>query len=253
MIDYNYLPIPIVYMSELAKIKKEIKSHADKEKAAFFPRFFKTGKGEYAEGDQFIGVTVPNIRNAVKKYYLTLDINETEELLNDRIHEFRLAALLILVLKYQKAGTEKEGKKVVDIFLKNLASVNNWDLVDSSADKILGAYIFTKGEYHKSILYDFARSSDLWKQRIAIMSTFYFIRKGEYEDTLKIAKLLLNHKHDLIHKAVGWMLREVGNRDFDTEFDFLKESYKVMPRTMLRYAIEKFDPKVRTQFLKGQI
>jgi 3-methyladenine DNA glycosylase AlkD len=240
-------------MTELAKIKKEIKSHSDKEKAAFFPRFFKTGKGGYAEGDLFIGVTVPNIRNAVKKYYLTLNISETEKLLNDRIHEFRLAALLIMVMKYQKAGTEKEAKTVVDVFLKNLTSINNWDLVDSSADKILGAYIFTKSEYHKSILYDFARTSDLWKQRIAIMSTFYFIRKGEFQDTLVIAKILLNHKHDLIHKAVGWMLREVGNRDFDTEFNFLKNHYKEMPRTMLRYAIEKFDPKLRAQFLKGLI
>jgi 3-methyladenine DNA glycosylase AlkD len=240
-------------MGELARIKKEISSYADKDKAAFFPRFFKTGKGGYAEGDRFIGVTVPRLRGVVKKHYQNIDLTETEKLLKEPIHEFRLAALLLMVLKFEKAQTEQEKKIMVDLYLKNLKSVNNWDLVDSSADKILGAYMYNKSTSHRTLLYDFARTTDLWKQRMAIITTFYFIRRGQFKDTLAIAKILLNHKHDLIHKAVGWMLREVGNRDFSTEFGFLKNNYKAMPRTMLRYAIEKFDPELRAKFLKGLV
>ncbi|MFZ3102668.1 MAG: DNA alkylation repair protein [Desulfitobacteriaceae bacterium] len=222
----------------------------DKDKTAFFPRFFKTSEGSYGEGDQFIGVTVPNLRKVSKNHYKDFDLKETVKLLTEPIHEYRLAALFILVYKFEKAKNELEKEDIVNLYLNNVRSVNNWDLVDSSADKILGPYFFAKD---KELLYNFAHSSDLWKQRIAIISTFYFIKKDHFQDTLDIAKILLNHKHDLIHKAVGWMLREIGNRKFNIEYDFLKDNYKDMPRTMLRYAIEKFEPGLRQQFLKGYI
>lgn len=171
-------------------------------------------------------------------------------LLRSQVHEYRLTALVILVHKFEKAKDEADKKAIVDLYISNLEYVNNWDLVDSSADKILGAYL---AERDRSILYRLARTNHLWSQRIAIMATFYFIRRNEFQDTLEIAKILLKHEHDLIHKAVGWMLREVGKRDFRVEYEFLKKYYKEMPRTMLRYAIEKFEPELRQQFLKGLI
>jgi len=156
----------------------------------------------------------------------------------------------MMVYKFEKAKDESEREEIVNTYLKNIEAVNNWDLVDSSAPQILGLFLWDKS---KDILYEMAQTPDLWKQRIAIMSTFYFIKQGEYDDALKISEILLNHKHDLIHKAVGWMLREIGNRDFEVEYNFLKENYKAMPRTMLRYAIEKFEPDLRQKFLKGLI
>ncbi|NLM20826.1 MAG: DNA alkylation repair protein [Peptococcaceae bacterium] len=237
-------------MSSIDKIKLELNKHADPEKANFLPNFFKAGPGGYGEGDKFISVKVPVQRKVAKKYYKTLSLEEVELLLRDPIHEYRLTALIILVNKFEKAKTERERKSIKDFYLKNISFVNNWDLVDSSADKILGAYLFDK---EKDILYGFAKSDNLWENRVAIISTFYFIKNEEFEDTLNIAKILLKHEHDLIHKAVGWMLREVGNRNFDIEFNFLREHYKNMPRTMLRYAIEKFEPELRNKFLKGLI
>ena len=155
-----------------------------------------------------------------------------------------------MINKFERSKPGEEQKAIVDLYVKNIKAVNNWDLVDSSAHRILGSYLEDK---NKSLLYEFADSGDLWKQRIAVITTFHFIRNGQYSDTLKIAEILLDHKHDLIHKAVGWMLREVGKRDFETEYDFLRKNYKNMPRTMLRYAIEKFDEKLRKQFLYGEI
>ena len=228
------------------QIISDLKSHSDKEKALFLPRFFKTGKGEYGEGDQFLGVTVPDQRKIAKKYWKDMEGRGLEVLITSPFHEVRLTTLFMLVRKYEKSKTPIEKKQWVDFYLKNKQYVNNWDLVDSSAHLILGAWLFDKD---RSLLYNLAESGKLWDQRIAIISTYYFIRKRDFEDTLKIAEILLNHPHDLIHKAVGWMLREVGNRDYDTEFDFLEKHYKNMPRTMLRYAIEKFDPKVREMFL----
>lgn len=213
-------------------------------------KFFKTKPGEYGAGDIFIGVTVPNQRKVAKKFYKQLPLDVVEQLLHEPVHECRLTALFILVYKFEKMSTSSEKKAVVDIYLSNTAYINNWDLVDSSADKILGAYLLDKD---KDILYEFADSKNLWKQRIAIMATFCFIKHNMYDDTLKIAVMLLNHKHDLIHKAVGWMLREIGKREFKVEFDFLKQYYRQMPRTMLRYAIERFDEDLRQQFLKGLV
>jgi len=231
-------------------IKDELDKHRDAEKADFLPRFFQVTPGGYGEGDQFIGVTVPLQRKVARRYYRKVSLSEIEMLLKEPVHECRLTALFLLVLKYEKAKDQEEQKAIVDLYLNNIPYINNWDLVDASAYKILGPYLF---EREKDLLYTFARSDHLWKQRIAIITTLHFIRNGHYDDTFNIARILLNNKHDLIHKAVGWMLREIGNRNFAAEFEFLKEHYREMPRTMLRYAIEKIDEGLRQQFLKGQI
>ncbi len=214
------------------------------------PKFFQAFPGGYGEGDLFIGVTVPTQRRIARKYYQLISLKELKELIGAPVHECRLTAVFILVLKFEKAGSEQEREALHDFYKENLASINNWDLVDSSAYKITGPFLFDK---ERDLLYEMARSGDLWQQRIAIIATLHFIRRKDYGDTLKLARLLLDHEHDLIHKAVGWMLREVGNRDFNVEYDFLKEHYSKMPRTMLRYAIEKFEPELRKKFLKGTI
>lgn len=237
-------------MENVQKIKDELKNHSDKEKASFLPGFFKAVLGGYGEGDIFLGVRVPDQRKIAKKYYKNITQKELEALMQDPHHECRLTALIMLVNKFQKSKKEEERKKIVDLYLNNINCVNNWDLVDSSADKILGEYLFDK---EKDILYFFAKSGNLWKQRVAIISTLYFIKNRKYDDTLKLAETLLQHEHDLIHKAVGWMLREVGKKDFNTELKFLKKHYRKMPRTMLRYAIEKFEPDLRKRFLNGKI
>ena len=229
------------------QIIEVLKQKAIPEKAAFFPRFFKSGKGEYGEGDQFLGVTVPEQRKIVKQYWKSLSIEELDDLIKNPYHEVRLTSVLILVLKYQKANYEAEKKFLVDFYLRNRSWVNNWDLVDSSAHLILGDFLFFKD---RKILFDLAKSGKLWDQRIAIMSTFGFIKKNDFVDTIKIAEILLHHPHDLIHKAVGWMIREIGNRDYETARQFLIKHYKTMPRTMLRYAIEKFDPEAKGFFMK---
>lgn len=229
---------------------EELQQYVDKEKAQFLPKFFKTNPGDYAEGDQFIGITVPNQRKVARKFFNNLSLEEVKKLMHEPIHEHRLTALFILVLKYEKSKIESEKKAIVELYLDNTSYVNNWDLVDSSAEKILGPYLFDK---EKRILDELANSNDLWKQRIAIIATYHFIKNYMYDDTLRIASILLRHKHDLIHKAVGWMLREIGKRDFDVEYNFLLSNYMQMPRTMLRYAIEKFDEELRQRFLKGLI
>ncbi|MCS7052399.1 MAG: DNA alkylation repair protein [Ignavibacterium sp.] len=234
----------------IKSIKRELNSFASKEKALFLPKFFKTGKGEYAEGDKFIGVTVPNQRLVAKKYYSKITLNEIEELLESPIHEHRLTALIMLVYKFEKTNVQSERDEIFDLYLSKTDKINNWDLVDLSAPKILGAYLF---EREKNLLYDFAKSDHLWKQRISIVSTYYFIKRYHFEETLKISEILLNHKHDLIQKAVGWMLREIGNINLEVEINFLNKHYKQMPRTMLRYAIEKFDEDLRQKYLKGKI
>lgn len=237
-------------MEFIAQIKDDLSCYADNEKAEFLPKFFNAFPGGYGEGDLFLGIRVPDQRKIARKYYKSISLEAVEKLLQEPIHEYRLTALIIMVYKFEKAKTEEEKKAIVDLYLDNLEHVNNWDLVDTSADKILGAYLFDK---NRSILYELAKTNHLWSQRIAIIATLYFIRHNQFSDTLEIAKILLNHHHDLIHKAVGWMLREVGNRDFETEFEFLKAHYKQMPRTMLRYAIEKFEPELRQKFLTGSI
>lgn len=229
------------------QIEEALRQKSIPEKAAILSGFFKTGKGEYGEGDRFLGVTVPEQRIIAKKYWKDLPDQELDIMIKSPFHEVRLTSILILVLKYQKATGKAEKKSWVDFYLKNRSWVNNWDLVDSSAHLILGDYLFDKD---RNILYDLAKSGILWDQRIGIMSTFYFIRKKDFTDTLKIAEILLHHPHDLIHKAVGWMIREVGNRDFETANQFLLKYYQSMPRTMLRYAIEKFDVDAKAFFMK---
>ncbi len=220
----------------LEDIKKELNRLANPEKAKIYQRFFKTGKGEYGEGDVFIGLTVPVQRKLAKKY-ANLSFSDIEELLSNKIHEYRLTGFIILVYKFEKAD-EKEKKDIVDFYLRNIKWANNWDLIDCVADKILGAYLVDKD---KKILYKFAKSESLWERRIAIISTFYFIKQNKFEDTLRITEILISDMHDLIHKAVGWMLREIGKRNQKAEEEFLLRHYKKMPRTMLRYAIERFD------------
>lgn len=229
----------------IRKIRVELLRFSTNERAESNQRFFKTGKGEYGEGDVFIGLTVPDTRRIAKKYSQASDV-DLKELLESKIHEERLCGLLILVEKFKKAR-EEEKKDIAAFYLDNISRVNNWDLVDLSADKILGNYLLDKD---KAILYQLAISKNLWERRIAIISTFAFIRNNQFEDTLKIAEMFLNDKEDLIHKAVGWMLREVGKRNQDILEGFLKRWYKEMPRTMLRYAIERFEEGKRIAYLK---
>lgn len=233
----------------MSRVKEELEKYVDPEKAAFYPKFFRAVPGGYGEGDRFMGVTVPNQRKVAKKFYAKIGLDELRELMTSEIHEHRLTALFMLVYRFERAG-EEERKEIVDFYLQHLDYVNNWDLVDSSADKILGAWLSDKP---RDLLYEFARCEHLWKKRIAMMATFYFIKNGEFSDALNIAEILLHDCHDLIHKAVGWMLREIGKRDRETELVFLKKHYREMPRTMLRYAIEHFEPELRENFLKGLI
>ncbi len=236
-------------MNQPDAIRQDLKKYADAEKAAFLPKFFQAFPGGYGEGDQFIGVAVPNQRKVARKYCKSVSLNDLDMLIRDPVHECRLTAIFILVLKYEKARSEAEREKIVSIYLNNLSSINNWDLVDSSAYKILGPYLFEK---ERSLLYRMAGSGKLWQERIAVITTMHFIRNNDYNDTLKLAEMMLDHEHDLIHKAVGWMLREIGNRDFDIEYEFIKRHYQEMPRTMLRYAIEKFNPGLRKNILAGK-
>ena len=232
----------------LTEIRKAISKQKNPAQAIILQRFFKTGKGEYGEGDIFYGIKVPEQRT-IAKQFKDLGLDDLKTLILSKVHEERLIAAFILVDQF-KSGDEKKKKIVFDFYLKNRKGINNWDLVDLSAPKIVGAYLIDK---EKDLLYKFARSKDLWEKRISIISTQAFIREHYFEDTLNISEILLNDKHDLIHKAVGWMLREVGNRDIQTEEEFLKKYYKIMPRTMLRYAIEKFPEQKRKAYLKGTI
>jgi len=231
----------------IAGFRKELGSKANQEKAKVLQGFFKTGKGEYGEGDIFLGIVVPEQRKIAKKF-ADLELAELQKLLESKIHEERLASLFILVAKFKKAKeNEKLRKEIFDFYLANTRNINNWDLVDLSAPNIVGNYLIDKD---KSILFKLAKSKNLWEKRIAVLATFEFIRRNEFETTFRIAEILLNDNHDLIHKAVGWMLREIGKRDPEAEEKFLKKHYGKMPRTMLRYAIEKFDEKKRRFYLK---
>ncbi|MCK5122781.1 MAG: DNA alkylation repair protein [Candidatus Pacebacteria bacterium] len=231
-------------MPSLSQLKKELKKLADPKQAEVLQRFFKTGKGEYGEGDIFLGIKVPVQREVADKFQ-ELSLKDIEKLLDSRIHEHRMMALFVLIKQYKKAD-ENTKKKIFDFYLKNAKNINNWDLVDLSAPKIVGDYLLDKP---RSALYKLAKSENLWEKRIAIISTWIIIRNNEFDDTLKIAKILLNDKHDLIHKAVGWMLREVGKRDQELEEEFLQKHYLKMPRVMLRYAIEKFKEKKKEVFI----
>lgn len=228
----------------LFNLRKDLQQLANLAKARILAGFFKTGPGEYGEGDVFLGVTVPQVRGIARKYS-EIGLPEAEKLLKSPVHEERLASLLILVHKFKLA--DSEGKKAVfSFYLKNAKLVNNWDLVDLTAPNILGAYLLAKD---KSVLYRLARSQNLWERRMAVVATYEFIRHGHFKGTFEIAEVLLKDSHDLIHKAVGWMLREVGKRDQAAEEKFLMQHYKTMPRTMLRYAIERFEKEKRRQFM----
>jgi 3-methyladenine DNA glycosylase AlkD len=229
----------------LAALKKDMGALANREKAAVREWFFKTGKGGYGEGDRFLGIPVPDQRK-IARAYRTLSLRDVQTLLQSPIHEHRLTALFILISQF-KSGNEEIQARIIGIFLKNTTYINNWDLVDSSAPYLLGEWLFDKD---RTPLYQLAVSRNLWKRRIAIISTFAFIKKEDFSDTLTIAELMLNDKHDLIHKAVGWMLREVGNRDRRIEEEFLQQHAEIMPRTMLRYAIETFPESKRRAYLK---
>lgn len=235
-------------MKTLNELRNHLEAVSNQEKARFLQRFFKTGKGEYAEGDLFLGIVVP-VQRKIARQYKYLSFSELKRLIHSRYHEERLITLLILIEKFRKSD-EIERSRIVKFYLDNRKGINNWDLVDLSAPKILGEYMLDK---KRDILYEFAKSNNLWEKRIAILTTFTFIRNKDFEDCLKISELLIQDKHDLIHKAVGWMLRELGKMDLKSEEKFLKLHYKSMPRTMLRYAIEKFPEKKRKAYLEGRI
>ena len=222
-------------------VLSELRKLGTKERAISSQRYFKTGKGQYGEGDVFLGLTVPEQR-AISKKFSNLELNEVKKLVECKEHEARLTGLLILVEQYNKT----KNKEIVDFYLEHTNYVNNWDLVDLTAHRILGAYLVDK---NRDILYKLAKSNHLWEKRISIVSCFAFIKDNDFKDAIKISEILLNDKHDLIHKAVGWVLREIGKKNLKVEEDFLLKYHKKMPRTMLRYAIEKFDEKKRKFYL----
>jgi 3-methyladenine DNA glycosylase AlkD len=229
-------------------VAKAIKKQADPVRAEHSQGFFRTGKGQYGEGDVFLGLTVPKQRT-IAKQFRDLPLSDVQTLLTDKYHEHRLTALIILVSQYER-GDEKKKKTIVDMYLANLKWVNNWDLVDVTAPKILGRWLLARD---KKMLYKLAKSKDLWEKRVSIVTTWMFIREGKLKDTFKLSEILLHDKHDLIHKAVGWMLREAGKKDIVQLEAFLAKHYKSMPRTMLRYSIEKFPEVRRKMYLKGLI
>jgi 3-methyladenine DNA glycosylase AlkD len=232
----------------LTEIKKDIKKNANPQKAVLLQRFFKTGPGDYGEGDIFLGIMVP-VQRSIAKKYKELSLKEIKELLHSKFHEERLIALFILVEQFKK-GDEQKKEDIFTFYHLHRKRINNWDLVDLTADRISGSYLLDKD---KTILYKLAESKNIWDRRVAVMSTFHFIKYDSFDDALGIAEILLHDKHNLIHKAVGWMLREIGKRDINTEEGFLEKHYKKMPRTMLRYAIEKFPEKKRLAYLKANI
>jgi 3-methyladenine DNA glycosylase AlkD len=230
----------------LINLKKELEQLANPKQAILLQRFFKTGKGEYGEGDVFLGIKVP-VQRSVAKKYKDLSLKDVQEFLKSKIHEHRLIALLILMQKFD-AAEEAARKQIFELYLKNTHNINNWDLIDLSAPNIVGNYLLDKD---RGILYKLAKSKSIWEKRISILATFEFIASGESKDTLAIAEIMVNDKHDLIQKAVGWMLREAGKRVSQAEEEkFLKKHYKTMPRTMLRYAIERFDNKKKKFYMK---
>ena len=241
----NPAPRDIKRQMTAKDIKQQLLSFGNPEKAEHSKYFFKTGKGQYGEGDRFIGCTVPETRS-VAKASRDASFTEIEKLLNDEMHECRLCALAILVEQFKKAGEAKR-KEIFDFYLAHTRSINNWDLVDLSCYHIVGAWLLDKD---RSVLYTLAESGTLWEERIAVVSTMAFIRKNDFNDILRLSEKFLSHKHDLMHKACGWMLREAGKRDENVLLGFLDKHTTNMPRTMLRYAIEKLSPEQRMHYMK---
>ncbi|MFD1142605.1 DNA alkylation repair protein [Larkinella insperata] len=225
-------------------VKAELLALGNPEKASFFKRFFKTGPGQYGEGDQFLGISVPPQRVVAQKYRL-LPLDETEKLVRDPFHECRLTGLIIWTNQARRSG-EANRKLIFDYYLRNKSFVNNWDLVDTSCPEIVGTYLLDKD---RSVLYELVGENQLWSQRIAMVSTIAFIRKNQFQDAFQLAERLLDHRHDLMHKAVGWMLREVGKKNSDALEEFLHDHAGRFPRTALRYAIERFEPARRKYYL----
>ncbi|AQX04237.1 DNA alkylation repair protein [Elizabethkingia meningoseptica] len=238
-------------MNMVIQIEEALQMLATPERAEHMPRYFKTGKGEYGEGDVFYGVSVPDQRSVAKEYYKEISLEDLSQVLKSEIHEMRLTAVLILVYKYEKSKNTAEKKELVDFYLQHLDYVNNWDIVDSSAYKILGAYIYHNGD--EKILYELSSDENMWRKRVAVVGTYYFIKKKSFELTQQLVLKNIKHPHDLMHKANGWMLREIGKIDEDTLLTFLNQYYKEMPRTSLRYAIEKLDEGLRQDYLRGNI
>ncbi len=232
----------------LAELIKDLQDAKEPRQAEILQKFFKTGKGDYGEGDKFLGIKVPVQRQIAKKY-TGLNLTQIQKLLNSKVHEYRLVGLLILVDKFKKSDDRERGN-IFNFYLKNTKNINNWDLVDLTAPNIVGEFLVDK---KRDKIYELAQSSSLWEKRIAMVSCFTFIRKSEFKDTLRIAEILLKDSHDLIHKAVGWMLREVGKKDEGVLEEFLKKHHKEMPRTTLRYSIERFEEEKRLKFLRGDI
>lgn len=226
----------------ITSIYNALVAHSDEEKKIVLPRFFKTGKGQYGEGDKFLGVTVPNIRKVAKEFK-DVGFDIIEKLIHSPWHEMRMCALLILVDNSKKSVS----KEIFDFYLSQTKHINNWDLVDLSAPQIVGKYLLNKNH---DILYKLAKSNLLWDNRIAIVSTLTFIRNNDLDDTFKLSLKMMQHKHDLMHKSIGWMLREAGKRDTKRLYDFVNEYKTIMPRTMLRYSIEKFDKETRKELMK---
>lgn len=237
--------------SIVKEIKESLAVLSIPEKAEFFPRFFKTGKGEYSEGDFFLGVTVPDQRKVAKEYYAKISLEELSELLSSKYHEHRLTALFILISKFEKTKDSKVKDEIVEFYLNNLQYINNWDLVDSSCYKILGRYTFENQK--EDLLRKLSDSDEMWYKRIAVVGTMHYIKKGSFDLTKEFVTHNLKHSHDLMHKANGWLLREMGNKNESELINYLNQYYKEMPRTCLRYAIEKLDEEVRQDYLKGRI
>ncbi len=238
-------------MSIIKEIQEALAALSVPEKAEFFPKFFKTGKGEYGEGDLFLGVTVPDQRSVAKEYYTQVSLKDLGVLIASIYHEHRLTALLMLVLQFEKTKDEKVKDEIIAFYLNHLKYINNWDLVDSSCYKILGRYCFENQK--EEILRKLSASEEMWHKRIAVVGTLYYIKKGLFDLTKEFVTQNLNHTHDLMHKANGWMLREMGQKNEQELIFYLNVYYKQMPRTCLRYAIEKLDEDLRQDYLKGRI
>lgn len=238
-------------MSKVQDIKSALQQLALSEKAVFFPRFFKGGKGEYAEGDQFIGVTVPEQRKVAKEYFASISLEELSELLVSEIHEHRHCALLMLVSKFEKSKSAEEKSRIVRFYLNHKKHINNWDLVDNSCYKILGRYCFENND--NSLLKALSKEDNLWSKRMAVVATMHHVKKGHFDLTKELVLKNLQHTHHLMHKANGWLLREMGGKNQEELVGFLNKHYRKMPRTSLRYAIEKLDENLRQDYLKGRI
>ena len=232
-------------------VKEALEMLALPEKAAFFPRFFKAGKGEYAEGDQFIGVTVPEQRKVAKEYFASISLEELSELLVSEIHEHRHCALLMLVSKFEKTKSAAEKSQIVEFYLSHKKYVNNWDLVDNSCYKILGRYCFEIND--NSLLKALSEEDCLWSKRMAVVATMHHVKNGQFDLTKELVLKNMQHSHDLMHKANGWLLREMGGKNQEELIAFLNDHYREMPRTSLRYAIEKLNEDLRQDYLKRRV